>query len=47
MITLFMIITCYLMLLLSIMLVFVFDDLVLNKHFTKKLHKRLGVNDDQ
>ena len=44
--TFFMIITCFVMLLLSIMLVFVFDDLVLNRHFTKKLHRRLGVNDD-
>jgi hypothetical protein len=42
----FVIVACFLMLLLSIMLVFVLDDIVLNKHFTKKLHKQLGVSDD-
>jgi hypothetical protein len=43
---LFCIVACFLMLLLSIFLVFVFDDIVLNKHFTKKLHRRLGVESD-
>jgi hypothetical protein len=45
MMTFFMLVTCFLMLLLSIVLVFVFDDIVLNKHFTKKLHQRLGVEE--
>ena len=45
MMTFFMIITCFLMLLLSIVLVFVFDDIALNKHFTKKLHRWLGVEE--
>ena len=43
MITFFMITVCLVMLLLTMLLIFVFDDIVLNKHFTKKLHKRLGV----
>ena len=43
MITFFVIVSCFLMLLLCILLVFVFDDIVLNKHFTKKLHRRLGI----
>jgi hypothetical protein len=46
MMTFFVIVAWYLMLLLSIMLMFVFDDIALNKHFTKKLHKQLGVSDD-
>jgi len=46
MMTFFMIMSCFLMLLLCILLVFVFDDIVLNKHFTKKLHQRLGVERD-
>lgn len=45
MINFFVIVSSFLMLLLSIMLVFVFDDLVLNKHFTKKVHKLLGVDE--
>ena len=43
--TFFILMTCFLMLLLSILLIFVFDDIVLNKHFTKKLHQRLGVEE--
>lgn len=43
--TFFMIIVCLMMLLLSLVLIFVFDDIALNKHFTKKLHKRLGVEE--
>ena len=46
MMTLFVIVSSFLMLLLTILLVFVFDDIVLNKHFTKKLHKQLGVDSD-
>ena len=46
MMTFFVIVSCFLVLLLSIFLVFVFDDIVLNKHFTKKLHRRLGVERD-
>jgi len=45
MMTFFVIVSCFLMLLLSIFLIFVFDDIVLNKHFTKKLHQRLGVEE--
>jgi len=43
MMTFFMAITCFVMLFLFILLLFVFDDIALNRHFTKKLHKRLGV----
>lgn len=43
--TFFMIIVCLVTLLLTILLIFVFDDIVLNKHFTKKLHKWLGVEE--
>ena len=46
MMTFFVIVSSILMLLLTILLVFVFDDIALNKHFTKKLHKQLGVSDD-
>jgi hypothetical protein len=46
MMTFFVIVACFLMLLLTILLVFVFDDILLNKHFTKKLHKQLGVSND-
>ena len=45
MMTFLLIITCLIMLVLSILLVFVLDDIALNKHFTKKLHKRLGVEE--
>ena len=40
----FFLVVCIIMLLLIAVLVFVFDDIVLNKHFTKKLHKKLGVD---
>ena len=40
----FFLVVGIIMLLLIAVLVFVFDDIVLNKHFTKKLHKKLGVN---
>lgn len=43
MIELFVVITCFLLFLMCVLLVFVFDDIVLNKHFTKKLHQLLGV----
>ena len=39
----FFLVVGIIMLLLIAVLVFVFDDIVLNKHFTKKLHKKLGV----
>lgn len=45
--TLFLMMTCFLMFVLCVLLVFVFDDIVLNKHFTMKLHKRLGVGSDK
>ena len=40
----FFLVVGIIMLLLIAVLVFVFDDIVLNKHFTKKLHKKLGVS---
>jgi len=40
----FFLVVGIIMFLLTLVLVFVFDDIVLNKHFTKKLHKKLGVN---
>jgi hypothetical protein len=44
MMTFFMIIICIVMFLLSMLLIFVLDDIVLNKHFTKKLHRKIGVD---
>lgn len=41
----FLMFACFLMFILCVVLVFVFDDIVLNKHFTKKLHKKLGVEE--
>lgn len=32
-----------LLLLLCVVLMFVFDDMVLDKHFTKKLREKLGI----
>lgn len=46
MMTVFWMVSCFLMFILCILLVFALDDLVLNKHFTKKLHRKLGVNDE-
>jgi hypothetical protein len=46
MMTVFWMVSCFLMFVLCILLVFVFDDIVLNKHFTKKLHRQLGVDGD-
>ena len=42
--TFFLFTVCVVMLFMVVLLLFVLDDIVFNKHFTNKLHRVLGVD---